>query len=344
MNNPEPHHPELRSRWVYNTLAALSLLCVSFVMVAAVGELTARLLYPRIANYNLEMWRYFSIFKQVHDNPKLPFTLKPDLQAHLYGVDVRTNSLGLRDREYPVTPAEGTRRIIMMGDSQTFGWGIEEADTLSEILEEKLNAEGQSWEVINFGVGNYNSLMEVEQFRLKGLPLQPDLVILNYFVNDAEAPPYIAKWRFELFRHSYLFAVLFDRYVLLKSRLSQAFNWLDYYESLYCDTNPWLAPNRQALQDLIQMCRDRNIDLVFANYPDLHQLNPYPLATATDFIREIASEHNVPFVDFLPAIQNLRPESLWVSPEDPHGNVQATRPAAKLLYEAVKAMEALPAP
>jgi lysophospholipase L1-like esterase len=113
-------------------------------------------------------------------------------------VPVRINSDGLRDVEHAV--AHGDRyRIIFLGDSFTFGWGVREADTFKSQLETALNQRYPT-EIINFGIGNYNSEQEVNLFLEKGLKYHPDKVVVFYFINDAEPPR--AKAPFPFLYHS----------------------------------------------------------------------------------------------------------------------------------------------
>ena len=56
-------------------------------------------------------------------------------------------------------------------------------------LEKSLNNNVNKIEVINAGIGNYNSSMEVELFKLLGINFDPDLVILMFYINDVEPTP-----------------------------------------------------------------------------------------------------------------------------------------------------------
>jgi len=77
---------------------------------------------------------------------------------------------------------------VILGDSLTFGWGVEKELTFEERLEARLD-ETRPTEVINLGVGNYNTTQQVHLFLAKGLKYQPDQVVLFYFINDAEPVP-----------------------------------------------------------------------------------------------------------------------------------------------------------
>lgn len=139
--------------------------------------------------YEIEMWRYAAEIKQISRNPRIGHEHHPEASARLMRVDVAINSDGLRDRELSPDRTPGEFRIMMLGDSLTFGYGILVEKTYSKRLEAKLRNAGHAVEVINSGMGNYNTSMEVEYFIACGAKYHPDIVLLNYFINDAELMP-----------------------------------------------------------------------------------------------------------------------------------------------------------
>ena len=95
----------------------------------------------------------------------------------------RTNSRGLRDREYIFEEPPGKCRIIVLGDSMTFGaGGVDNKDLFTELLE---NSDPRL-EVINLGVPAYSTDQEYLYLKREGLLYHPDLVILCIFRNDFE--------------------------------------------------------------------------------------------------------------------------------------------------------------
>ncbi len=314
-----------------------ALITLSVTLALALAELAVRAFYPRFANYNLEMWRYFATLKEPLPDKDLPFVNFPNKEGTFYGVRVKINSQGFRCNEFSPEKTAGKKRIVVLGDSLVFGWGVAQKDTIPQVLENKLNSGAERYEVLNMGVGNYNSTMEVEFFKKKGLALRPDMVILVYFVNDVEPIPRLSKLGYQIKSRSYLLAILFDRYVKLRSRLNTNYRWCNYYLSLYNPGAPALADNRAALKELAGLCRENHIPLLIASYPELHQLDDYPLSVATDYIRGLTAEVGVPFVDLRPRLAAEDPKSLWVSVEDTHGNAKACRIVAEEILDAMTA-------
>ncbi len=93
------------------------------------------------------------------------------------------NSKGLRDDEYPYQKPANTYRILVLGDSFTYGFGVEQTETMAEVLERLLKEQGD-FEVVNMGVAGYGVGQEMLYYEMEGYKYQPDLVILFFFEND----------------------------------------------------------------------------------------------------------------------------------------------------------------
>jgi hypothetical protein len=105
------------------------------------------------------------------------------------GVPVRINQLGFRDmREYAVTKAPQTFRIIVLGDSVTFGHGAIYHATYPYLLEQRLRQwrPETDWQVWNLGVPGYNTSQELAYLERVGPTFQPDLVVVGFFENDLQ--------------------------------------------------------------------------------------------------------------------------------------------------------------
>ncbi|MCX5700972.1 MAG: SGNH/GDSL hydrolase family protein [Candidatus Omnitrophica bacterium] len=130
---------------------------------------------------------------QSSNNQKILYDLKPNAKIKFNGVFIKIpsstieiSSQGIRDYEYPIQKERGKYRIIILGDSIAFGWGIELQQTLSKELERSLNKAGKRYEVLNFSVPTYNTVQEVETLTTKCLAYNPDLVIFVVTENDKE--------------------------------------------------------------------------------------------------------------------------------------------------------------
>ncbi len=309
---------------------SLLLLIVTISIILFIGEAFARIFYKDMADYNTEMWRYASEVKMKSDDPLVSHVHIPNKEADLYGVHVKINSKGLRDYEYDYNKKGDVFRILVIGDSVTFGWGTEFEDIYSKRLEKKLNEGLRKYEVINTGVGNYNSVMEAIFLRNEGLKYDPDMIIVGYYINDAEVTPHVRFYNIK--RLFYLYGVLWSKYINALAHLKKDFNYVDYYGALYEDSFEGKANAEKSLKEIIDLAHKNNIPLLFVVFPEFHEFNDYQFSTVTAFVQNIAKGERVYFLDLLPYYIETSPKDVWVSYEDVHPNALGHKIAADAIY------------
>ncbi|MFQ5458022.1 MAG: SGNH/GDSL hydrolase family protein, partial [Myxococcota bacterium] len=117
------------------------------------------------------------------------FEQTPGFEGHdKLGNAIMINSQGLRADEVPLAKPEGVFRILVLGDSVTFGENVTAAQSFSKQTEAILNQArpGKRVEVLNAGVRGYNTYQELILLKEVGLAYHPDLVVVCYVVNDAD--------------------------------------------------------------------------------------------------------------------------------------------------------------
>ena len=104
------------------------------------------------------------------------------------GIDIRVefNQLGFRDVEHALAKPAGTRRVVVIGDSFSEALQVNLEQTYWRQLGKLLSdAQGQPWEVINLGVGDWGNAQALLALLEYGLAYQPDLVVSQFFaLND----------------------------------------------------------------------------------------------------------------------------------------------------------------
>jgi lysophospholipase L1-like esterase len=140
--------------------------------------------------------------------------MKPNVHMKIYGADVRTNNLGFRDKRAAIPQKKpGEFRIIVLGDSFTFGPGVPYEHIYTSLLDARLKRTYPQVSVINLAVEGYNIIQYEAVLEDTGLALQPDAVLVSMFpVNDFEMdvydtnrriaagnPPRPAPWYEELY-------------------------------------------------------------------------------------------------------------------------------------------------
>jgi lysophospholipase L1-like esterase len=309
-------------------LLNLVLLVGTLVFACIAMELALRVVFAHSLDFSMEMWKYATQLKQPVADPQLSFVHAPNRSALLMGTSVSINSHGLRDREYSEEKPPNVYRIIMLGDSTTFGWGVREEDTAAKILERKLNAHlplgYDKVEVLNAGVGNYDTVQEVTYYKTRGRAFHPDLIVLVFFINDPEPVP-VEKKGF-LIDRSYLLAFVTNRFDGVLRHMGMRPNWKQYYSSLYEDDRPGFQACKKALGSFSDSTRSDGAKALVAILPELHQINggTYPFRAAHEKIKNVLAADRVPVVDLIDGLKDHGPEeTLWVTPADDHPNAKA---------------------
>ena len=298
---------------------------LSFCLIYAGMEIYVEFAVDDGMQYDLEMWRYSRKVKRISSDPKIGHEHRPNAHARLMGADVRTNADGLRDVDIPLEKPPGVVRIVMLGDSLTFGWGVPIENTYTKRVETLLRKDGLPVDVINTGVGNYNTSMEVEYFLERGVKYRPDIVVLNYFINDAEPMP---SYETNVFSRN------LRAYVYFASRLDAAFrlaslgehaDWRHYYGALYDEkqNGEGLRAVQSATARLAEYCRSNGIRLLLVNYPELRQPKDYPFPFVESYVEKLAKENGIEYFSLLSSVRDKVPEKLWITAPDPHPSSEA---------------------
>lgn len=214
-----------------------------------------------------------------HESDLIIYTLKPNLDVKFQDVNVKTNSFGFRGPEISKIKAENTYRIIFLGDSFAFGWGVDEDKTFVRVMEKELNTSnkfGKKVEVLNFGVPGYSTFQEYELFKEQALQFNPDAVIIYFVENDFGLPFFIKN-----FSNPDKTLVNNQHFAKLKS---------DSEDSEFEDDNQNLLNNldaNKALRKLADLCKDNNILMHLVINPNKkwqQQLNRLWVVKNVDYI------------------------------------------------------------
>ena len=303
-------------------------LVIAILFGCTAMEMALRVIFAHSMDFSMEMWKYAVKLKRPVANPDLSFAHAPNRSAFLMGVPVSINSEGLRDREFSFEKPPDVYRVMMLGDSTTFGWGVRQEDTAAKFLERKLNADlpprYNRVEVMNTGVGNYDTVQEVTYYETIGWKYHPDLVVLVFFINDPEPVP-VEKKGF-LIDRSYLIAFATNRIDGLMRHAGVRPDWKTYYASLYDDDRPGFQACKKALVSLANSTRSHDAKLLVAILPELHQINgdSYPFRAAHQKIKDVMAAENVSVLELIDSLKDRGPEeTLWVAALDDHPNAKA---------------------
>lgn len=263
--------------------------------------------------------------------------------------NVKRNALGLRDRDHASPKPPGTTRILLLGDSFTFGCGVpDDTAVFPELLERQLDAElsrtGRRIEILNGGMpGSLTRDWVQLQERVKD-SFQPDITVVVFFLRDGTLTHLIGgffspirtriatrnqeSW---LYRSSHLYRLLRDP----MDRRTISDGYANVMQTSYFGRGPQMDEWRQAQANLrtIQAVAARgNSTTALVVFPVLVELNDhYPFKNICDLLVRFGHELGVPTFDLLPAFLGHDGPALWVSPRNPHPNPEAHRIAADAL-------------
>lgn len=129
-----------------------------------------------------------------HTSDRIIYQLEPNRTARFRGQIVTMNSFGMRSPEVTREKPEKTKRVVVLGDSYAFGWGVKQDEVFSRWLEGELSKTAPGdWrvQVLNFGVPGYATFQEVGVFFDKAVTFSPDAVLVYFIKNDFGLPFFI---------------------------------------------------------------------------------------------------------------------------------------------------------
>ncbi len=252
-------------------------------------------------------------------------------------VPIRINAHGLRDREFSLKPAPGTHRILCLGDSFTFGYGVLPEDSYPKQLEALLHDRypGKKFEVINGGFAAGERISNHAAYlAFKGHTFEPRTVILTVCLNDiGDVPMTLLAWA--------RVSVPGASWCRLSSMLSSV---LTNYKGRRLAADPDACFRRSCgngLEDLHwrtglkagqEICEAMGIHLLVAVYPMMEGLDgSYPWARIHERVLNYCQDRGIHTVDLLPDFRGHHARDLWVHPTDQHPSPAGHAIAARAL-------------
>jgi len=314
-------------RRLHNMRREIALVLASFLVSLVALEVALRVFDPLGLSYFREASRYQL---DLLPDPILVYKHAPGLQRVYQGVSVSINELGLRERNLE-KKSRGELRILLLGDSVTFGWGVPVETTFGRKLETLLTAKlGHPVRTVNSGVGGYNTVQEQAFIRTYIDVIEPDTVILLYIRNDIELnePPFDpwsqlalqGKTPPEIIRillgESWLYRL---GVFALKYSRPRGLTSLD-------KNTRGLRESMNALSSIATLCLERNVRFVVFFYPGSREggspANRESLSSVTllSEISSIGKRYGFPVVDIGTWWGQVEMRSITNSIVDPHPN------------------------
>jgi len=170
-----------------NGLVNLGLVMASVVVFFVIAEGCFAVFDPQLLQTSLQATEgeANSSFHFYQYDEMLGWVPKPNAEGIYVMSDSKTqieiNSKGMRDKSYDYKKPEGIKRIVVLGDSFTWGYGVEEKNIFTEILEDELL---KNIQVINMGVSGYGNDQELLFLKKDGIRYDPDLVVVAFYIGN----------------------------------------------------------------------------------------------------------------------------------------------------------------
>jgi hypothetical protein len=156
------------AEWALAVASALSV-----VLAAGAAELALRVARPSFLRHSRV--EHPHVYSEAYG-----WALRPGTRyVGRGGETITVNARGYRGALHPDVPAPGVTRVVMLGDSITFGTGVGDADTFSNRLDAR-----PELEVVNLGVDGYGTDQELIRLEREGLAYHPHVVVLNFCVRN----------------------------------------------------------------------------------------------------------------------------------------------------------------
>lgn len=256
----------------------LSVRITFFHVFLALVVLACMEITPLLANWYFRMRHRRAPVELIVRNTRddhVPFVNAAGAFFQMDGYTIRTNSDGYRDREYSDEVRSG-KNIIFIGDSVTFGSGVNLEDTFTKVVERGLDGVY----CMNWGVGGYDLLDNIGNLRHGNFRnYKPKAIVYSYCLNDFSSA-----------------SRTFDEKVGLMANVN-----------IYCPHNILLKALKggtsafleKELLKAVEMCREKSAELIVNILPARFSggATDEVLLMAYQFIKNFVVKHRVPYID-----------------------------------------------
>jgi hypothetical protein len=247
-----------------------------------------------------------------------------------------TNNYGFRGPDIHIEKSSGTKRLVLLGDSFTFGEGVKWEDAfphhVARLVQESTSTKT---EVLDMATSAWTTLDEVHYLEQMGVKFSPDLVVVVFVLNDAERAGGLDLWDNFWIRHeatqmewSYFGSWVYNTIEreLDGRRYTRALN--DYALGF---SQEW----QTCLSELVhgkQVAESVGSRYMVCIFPFMVELNDHhPFTKIHQMVAEHCRKNGIPVLDLLEAFKGQSYQSLWVHPTDQHPNEEGHRIAAEAL-------------
>ena len=259
-----------------------------------------------------------------------------------YGEEIEreANSLGFRDVKHEFKKPEGVKRILVVGDSITAGWGVRFNQTFARQLEKKF----KDVEVIVLARPGWDAMKEIATIEELGMKFAPDLIIIGYCINDPIDPRDLLRFYRRMaykkpeginkffFEHSMLFRFVWK--ISQDKRVKREF--IRCMDRIHTDKYRGWKETVNAYNKLREITKEKNIPVIVVLFPSLDfSFNHYPFLRVHKKVKSLMKAEGFIFVDLLPYLKKYKNTQLFADAIDRHPNRIVHSLVANILYDII---------
>ncbi len=273
-----------------------------------------------LAKYGLGLWEYDCVLHYKH-RPNTTFSWGEKFENKL----IKINSQGYHDDEFTFKKRNNELRIFVLGNSITMGHGVTKEETFSSQLE-LFSSKQKVINVFNLGVQGYSTEQELEVFK-RELKFNPDIVLLEFCLNDITEPIYVNKdlggSGFDYHRvfqtKNKLIGLFvnetgFGRFIYwqkYKSEISKE-REKELFSIKQLSINPFSNEKfkkswnrtKNSIIEIKKICGRKNIPFIILIFPYTFQLWKYDLQKPQQYLKKFLASEKIHYIDFTEVFEN----------------------------------------
>lgn len=279
-----------------NSLLFIGSTLICLVFLSFLTEMVLGLFYEQWRSHFRENGNWYEGVTKISENPELMWDYRPYKNGIAGEKNVFTNEHGFRDRKnIQKKKSDDIYRISFIGDSTTFGFGVDLEDSFVKVFESTINEKSNQIKIqaLNHGIDGYNINQIAELLRSRILDFNPDKIIYTLCLNDFDFE--------ESSGNKILFFKKPDNFLLfgLQKLYRKVFN-IDFHR-WYFNKNQEIFFNQ--VQKMKAISDRKNIDLEIvilpAFYQDKADFDDYPIEDIHQKLKHFFEEEQIPYKDLL---------------------------------------------
>jgi lysophospholipase L1-like esterase len=264
------------------------------------------------------------------------------------------NSHGYRDKEYSYQKPNNIFRILVLGDSQTFGYGIRKLeDTWHKKLEALMNQglEEPRFEIISIADYGWETDTQLYHLFKNGFKYNPDLILLGFYENDVPIPhdfkcdsgfisffpsSKIIKW---VRNNSKVYQFVEFRLNKLLEKLEFKSTYVECINQRF-DSRGW-DMEKIYLDTILMSSQIKNTHFMMTTIPLIYKLGEeYPIKSSHAKVKKYCNKNEITCVDLYDeGFKGLDYKKLVISKTDNHLNEEGAEIVAKTLYKKLQPLK-----